>query len=142
MKGVTRSYMARRVRCAIVESLRKKGFNSDGTSADGTGKEIYGSAQFRTETPALTLPFVEIVKQTDIAIERLIKGIQMKDDKSARTKKGLTNGQGGLKGGSRNNKFDQSSKGQSVASISNLAQRAKKVRKPREERWGRPVDEL
>jgi hypothetical protein len=117
MKKLPRSYTARKVRNAIVESLRKKGFNPDGTSADGTGKELYGSAQFLPEAPALKLPFAEIVKQTDIAIERIIEGIQ-KLDNSASSNKGRTNGEERSRKGKQNTRFNQRSKSQSANSTS------------------------
>jgi hypothetical protein len=142
MKSVPRSYMARKVRSAIVESLQKKGFNPDGTSADGTGKELHGTAQFRTEAAALTLPFAQVVKQTDTAIERIIKGIQIRDDRFASWKKGVTYGEGRSYGGKRDTRFDQRSTGQSTSSTSGRKQTYKKVQKPREVSWGRPIDEV
>lgn len=104
-KKLTRSWMAKRVRCAVVESLQKKGFKPDGTSLDGTQKEIYGTAQFLPGPLALKLPYADIVKQTDTAIEKIIKVESKSQDNRSAPWKPRSDG------GKRETRFDQRSKG-------------------------------
>ncbi|RDL36526.1 uncharacterized protein BP5553_05878 [Venustampulla echinocandica] len=70
-KSVVRSWSARRVRNALGESLAKKGFAKDGARLEkGAGKhDLYGSAQLTPTALCLRMPYTELVKQTDIAVE-------------------------------------------------------------------------
>lgn len=93
--------MAKRVRCAVVESLGKRGFKPDGTSLDGSPKEIYGTAQFLPGALALKLPYADIVRQTDTVIEWIIKvGSKSHDSRSVLLK-------GDSKGQKREVRLDQ-----------------------------------
>lgn len=66
--------MARKVRHAVTESLRKQGFRADGTRLDGSkGRELYGTAQFTPEQPIMKMPFTEVVKQMDVAVSTMIE---------------------------------------------------------------------
>ncbi|TVY65757.1 hypothetical protein LSUE1_G006026 [Lachnellula suecica] len=84
MKRTVRSYMARVVRHAVVESLRKQGLKSDGTSLDGTdGKLLFATAQFTPESSVLKTPFAEVVRQTDTALATIIKMVEAQKDRLA-----------------------------------------------------------
>lgn len=56
------------------ESLAKKGFAEDGTSLEkGPGRyELYGTAQITPTAPCLRIPYVELLKQTDATVDRLM----------------------------------------------------------------------
>lgn len=72
-KRVTRSYLARKFRHALVESLRKKGFKSDGFRLVEDGiPPLTGSMQVTPDTTALTLDFATVVGETDLVVEALM----------------------------------------------------------------------
>jgi len=82
--------MARRVRHAVVESLRKEGFKPDGTRLEGkAGDSLYGTAHFTPETTILKMPYTELVKQTDAAVQRMMNFRVKKRDDSASSRKFL-----------------------------------------------------
>ncbi|KAH7336113.1 hypothetical protein BKA65DRAFT_28046 [Rhexocercosporidium sp. MPI-PUGE-AT-0058] len=73
-KRVVRSYATRKLRQAFTESLRKKGFAPDGNVLDGRGgKPLTGSAQLTPLEPILKTRQSDLVLQTDVAVEHLLK---------------------------------------------------------------------
>lgn len=76
-----RSWLARRTRNAFRESLKKKGFDADGRSLPGSGNkaDLFGTASFAVQRAALKVPYVELVKQTDIAVS-CIQDFQQRPD--------------------------------------------------------------
>jgi hypothetical protein len=71
--ATVRSWMSRRMRNAVVESLKKEGFKPDGTRLEGRyGGPLYGTAHFTPQTTILKMPYTELVKQTDAAVKRMM----------------------------------------------------------------------
>jgi hypothetical protein len=71
-KRTLRSYMARRVRDAVKESLNKRGYKSDGTRLVEDGQPtLTGTMQIVTKSTVLTMRYADIVRETDVVIEKL-----------------------------------------------------------------------
>jgi hypothetical protein len=70
---VVRSWLARRTRNAFKESLRKKGYDTNGRPLLESGNEanIFGTANLSVKREAMKLSFVELVKQTDVAVTKM-----------------------------------------------------------------------
>lgn len=71
-KRVVRSWVARRVRQAFVESLRKSGYAQDGSRITGSGDPLVGTTQLFPERPILNMKFEEVVLQTDKVVQAII----------------------------------------------------------------------
>jgi len=71
-KKVVRSWVARRVRQAFVESLKKRGYTQDGSRINGLGKPLVGTAQFFPQRPILKTKFNDLVLQTDSVLQAII----------------------------------------------------------------------
>ena len=87
-KRVVKSWACRRLRIAFVESLKKRGYASDGSRIDGTGREppLIGTAQLTPELCILKTKHEDLVQQTDEAVKVIIK----RQDRDG----GFTNGTG------------------------------------------------
>jgi hypothetical protein len=74
-KRVIRSWACRKLRIAFVESLKKRGFASDGSRIDGTGEEpsLIGTAQLTPELCILKTKHEYLVQQTDEAVKLIIE---------------------------------------------------------------------
>ncbi|KAL5317348.1 hypothetical protein ACEPPN_014443 [Leptodophora sp. 'Broadleaf-Isolate-01'] len=73
-KRVVRSHAARKLRLAFTESLRKKGFAPDGNVLDGKGvKPLTGTAQLTPLEAILKTRQSDLVLQTDVAVEHILK---------------------------------------------------------------------
>ncbi|KAG4428608.1 hypothetical protein IFR05_015910 [Cadophora sp. M221] len=73
-KRVVRSHAARKLRLAFTESLRKKGFAPDGNALDGKGgKPLTGTAQLTPLEAILKTKQSDLVLQTDVAVEHILK---------------------------------------------------------------------
>ena len=70
---VVSSWLARRARDAFEESLRKKGFDTTGRPLPGSGNNVnmFGTAQLSVARQALKVSFLELLKQTDIAVSEM-----------------------------------------------------------------------
>ncbi len=68
-----RTWAARRLRHAFMESLRKKGYAPDGNRIDGRGQPLIGTAQLLPHQTIMRRKFVDLVWQTDLAVEAIIK---------------------------------------------------------------------
>lgn len=68
-----RSWLSRRLRCAFTESLRKKGYAPNGNRIDGTGAPLTGTAQLFPHKSLLVRPYMDVVYQTDLAVNAIIK---------------------------------------------------------------------
>ncbi|KAN0119587.1 hypothetical protein V8E51_001795 [Hyaloscypha variabilis] len=68
-----RSWVARRLRHAFIESLRKKGYGPDGNRIDGNGEPLIGTAQLMPNESIKTKKFSDLVKQADLTVEAIIK---------------------------------------------------------------------
>lgn len=73
---VVRSWAARRIRASFTESLRKKGYATNGMPLPGSQQEIplYGSLQLFTlkgSTPQVTIE--QLAQETDKVVEEIIK---------------------------------------------------------------------
>ena len=70
---VVRSWLARRTRNAFEESLRKKGFDTNGRPLSGSGNkaDMFGTAYLSVTRRAAKVSFVELVKQTDVAVSEM-----------------------------------------------------------------------
>lgn len=80
--------MSRRTRIAFVESLRKKGYNTDGTRidpADG-GEELYGTAQLVPRESCLLTTAEDLRKETDLVLEGIFKIIKKNQAAQQKTK--------------------------------------------------------
>ncbi|KAH6679444.1 hypothetical protein B0J14DRAFT_580772 [Halenospora varia] len=74
MKRTIRSWLARRVRNAMVESLKAQGLSANGTRLDpSAGKDLVGSAQLVPNEPLLKMPYEELQKETDAVVKFLVK---------------------------------------------------------------------
>jgi hypothetical protein len=73
-KRVVRSWACRRLRVAFVESLRKRGYASDGSRIDEAGRELplVGTAQLSPELSILKIKLEALVQQTDQAVKFII----------------------------------------------------------------------
>ncbi|CAG8950242.1 hypothetical protein HYFRA_00008480 [Hymenoscyphus fraxineus] len=82
-KRTLRSWIARRTRMAFVESLRKRGYGSDGTRLDPTdgGKALYGTAQFLVREPCLLMKTEDLRKETDLALETIFQRMKKLEGK-------------------------------------------------------------
>jgi hypothetical protein len=74
-KRVLRSWASRKVRIAFVESLRKKGYASDGSPITGSKNQspLAGCAYFDPTEAILKTTVEELAKQTDIAVDKIIE---------------------------------------------------------------------
>ena len=88
-KRTVRSYVARKLRSAMVDSLKKKGYDKNGRSLTGDNRPIYGSCQITAEVDTAKMKYVDIVAQTDKIVQSLEK-----DSSYARfrSKSSLSNG--------------------------------------------------
>ncbi len=68
-----RSWLARRTRNALTESLKKKGFDSDGRRLPGSGNQtdLYGTAFLGVRRLAKKIPYIELIQQTDLAVSAI-----------------------------------------------------------------------
>ncbi|KAL2069148.1 hypothetical protein VTL71DRAFT_15486 [Oculimacula yallundae] len=72
-KRVVRSYVARKLRIAFTESLKKKGYKPDGTTLDGQGgMPLTGTAQLTPLEAILKTKQGDLVLQTDAALQTLL----------------------------------------------------------------------
>lgn len=71
-KRTVRSWVARRLRHAFVESLKKKGYKPDGHRIDGNGVPLIGTAQLFPHHSILRKKFVDLVYQTDLTVEAIL----------------------------------------------------------------------
>jgi hypothetical protein len=72
-KRTRRSWAARRLRTAFVESLKKQGYAANGTRLDGSGrKPLFGTAQLSPHEPMFKTKIEDLVKQTDIAVAAML----------------------------------------------------------------------
>ncbi|EPE26666.1 hypothetical protein GLAREA_02579 [Glarea lozoyensis ATCC 20868] len=70
MRRTVRSYTARRVRNAVTESLKKQGYNPDGSRLVEDGvPNLFGTLQVMPRSKALTAKYVEILKETDLVVK-------------------------------------------------------------------------
>ena len=78
---VVRSWLARRTRNAFTESLKKAGFDADGRRLPGSGnaEDLFGTASFAVQRAALEVPYVDLIKQTDIAVS-CMQGFKHRQD--------------------------------------------------------------
>jgi hypothetical protein len=72
-KRVVRSWAARRVRQAFVESLRKEGYAQDGSRIEGRGLPLVGTVQFFPESTITKTKFKALVPQMDLVVREIIK---------------------------------------------------------------------
>jgi hypothetical protein len=72
---VVRSWIARRTRNAFKESLRKQGFGTDGRPLPGSGNkaDLFGTVCLSVRRLAATISYVDLVKQTDIAMSYIVR---------------------------------------------------------------------
>jgi hypothetical protein len=71
-KRVLRSYVARKVRNAIVDSLKKKGYKADGSRlVDDEVPPLSGTMQITPVNTVLTMKYADVVKETDVVIKTL-----------------------------------------------------------------------
>lgn len=91
---VVRSWLARRTRNAFTESLRKKGFDTDGRRLPGSGNkaDLFGTASIAVQRAALKVPYAELVKQTDIAVSSIQDFQQRQDSHQNKTGNGQKRG--------------------------------------------------
>jgi hypothetical protein len=68
-----RTWAARRLRHAFVESLRKKGYAPDGNRIDGNGQPLIGTAQLFPHQTIMRRNFLDLVWQTDLAVDAILK---------------------------------------------------------------------
>ncbi|CAG8976466.1 hypothetical protein HYALB_00008056 [Hymenoscyphus albidus] len=82
-KKTLRSWIARRTRMAFVESLRKRGYDSDGTRLDPTdgGKALYGTAQLLVREPCIFMKTEDVRKETDLALEIIFQRMKKLEGK-------------------------------------------------------------
>jgi hypothetical protein len=73
-KRVLRSWAARRVRQAFVESLRKEGYAQDGSRIGRQGVPLIGTAQLFPVGTIMKTNFKDLVSQTDLLVQAIIKG--------------------------------------------------------------------
>jgi hypothetical protein len=78
-RRTVRSWVARRLRQAFTESLRKMGYGPDGNRIDGEGEPLIGTAQLLPHQTIMKRKFMDLVWQTDIAVEAIIKRRNMVD---------------------------------------------------------------
>ena len=78
---VVRSWIARRTKNALAESLKKRGFAPDGRRLSGWGNtaDLFGTAALSVLRVATTLSYVDLIKQTDIAVHQMEK-YQLRQD--------------------------------------------------------------
>ena len=88
-----RSWIARRTRNAFAESLKKRGFDPDGRRLPGSGNkaDMFGTASIAVSRVAMTTPYVELVKQTDIAV-KYMENFQVKREGFKKGGKGQAQG--------------------------------------------------
>ncbi|CZS98756.1 hypothetical protein WAI453_001854 [Rhynchosporium graminicola] len=73
-KRVVRSHVARKLRLAFTESLKKKGYKPDGTTLDGQGgMPLTGTAQLTPLEAILKTKQSDLVLQTDAALDALLE---------------------------------------------------------------------
>ncbi|KAG0651445.1 Chitin biosynthesis CHS5 [Hyphodiscus hymeniophilus] len=72
---VVRSWLARKAKHALAESLKKKGFDMEGRKLPGSGNkaDLFGTALFSVMRLAATTPYVDLIKQTDVAVSYMQK---------------------------------------------------------------------
>jgi hypothetical protein len=94
---VVRSWLARRTRNAFAESLKKRGFDTDGRRLPGSGNQadLFGTASFSVLRLAAKLPYVELIKQTDIVVSKIQEFQARGDNGQNRRGKGHAKGQNG-----------------------------------------------
>ncbi|PMD54706.1 uncharacterized protein K444DRAFT_111422 [Hyaloscypha bicolor E] len=68
-----RSWVARRLRHAFMESLRKKGYKPDGNRIDGYGEPLIGTAQLLPHESIIRKEYTDLVYQTDLTVEAILK---------------------------------------------------------------------
>ena len=72
-KSTVRSHLARRVRTAMVKSLRKEGYKADGSRLVEDGlPPMTGTASIIPVNTVLTLKYEDLLAQTDLVIQRLM----------------------------------------------------------------------
>jgi len=71
-RRTVRSWVARRLRNAFIEALRKKGYGSDGTRIDGNGEPLIGTAQLIPNESIKTKKYSDLVDQADLTVEAII----------------------------------------------------------------------
>ncbi|KAG9236076.1 hypothetical protein BJ875DRAFT_245707 [Amylocarpus encephaloides] len=72
-KRTVRSYVARKLRTAMVDSLKERGYDENGRSLVGDNRSIYGSCQITAEVDTAKMKYVDIVAQTSKIVESLEK---------------------------------------------------------------------
>lgn len=70
-----RSWAARRLRIAFVESLKKRGWAADGTPMNTfrQQKSLYGTLQMSPEDGSIKVGFEQILKETDFIVAEIIR---------------------------------------------------------------------
>jgi len=60
---------------ALVESLRKRGWDRDGRPLDGGGRnqELYGTLQLGTQLGSIGVKMEQLVKETDVIVSEIMK---------------------------------------------------------------------
>jgi hypothetical protein len=86
-RKTVRSWAARRLRHAFTESLKKMGYGPDGNRLDGEGQPLTGTAQLLPHQTIMKRKFVDLVWQTDMAVEAIIRRRNM--DKPSKPSKGV-----------------------------------------------------
>lgn len=76
-----RSWLARRLRLAVIASLEKNGYSKDGVLLDGIEKkkELFGTAQFVAESPMIKMSQERVQAQTDQAVEQMLRSIRSRE---------------------------------------------------------------
>lgn len=82
-KRTVRSWVGRRLRVAFIESLRKKGYASDGSSLPGTADKapIIGTAMLGAVPAILKIKNDSLIEQTDSAVQMMIRQQQFLQQK-------------------------------------------------------------
>ena len=67
-----RSWVARRLRHAFIEALRKKGYGPDGNRIDGNGEPLIGTAQLLPQASIKTKKFSDLEHQADLTVDAIL----------------------------------------------------------------------
>jgi len=75
MKSTVRSWACRRVRTALVNSLKKKGWDRNGRPIAGSGQDapLYGTLQLSPAFGSIGIGVKELSKETDMIVSEIVK---------------------------------------------------------------------
>lgn len=70
-----RSWICRRVKQAMVESLRKRGWDSNGRPIEGGGREssLYGTLQFKPLAASIQCTVSRLLEETDMVVSQIVE---------------------------------------------------------------------